>query len=68
MKSLLPILRAIAHQINTNTDLERALGSCYGFDLTVRLGSGATLVSAGSYYYHIGLNSWDSLGTTTARR
>jgi catechol 2,3-dioxygenase len=67
MKVLLQILRAIAHQINTNTDLERALGSRYGFDLTVRLGGGAALVSAGSYYYHIGLNTWDSLGTTTAR-
>ena len=67
MKALLPILRAIAHQINTNTDLERALGSCYGFDLTVRLGGGATLVSAGSYYCNIGLPTWDSLGTTTSR-
>ena len=46
-------------------DLERALEfycGVLGFDLTVRLGSGAAFVSAGGYHHHIGLNTWESLG------
>jgi catechol 2,3-dioxygenase len=48
-------------------DLDRALHfycDVLGFELMVRLGSGAAFVSAGGYHHHIGLNTWESLGGT----
>lgn len=46
-------------------DLERALGfycGVLGFELMMRIDSGAAFVSAGGYHHHIGLNTWESLG------
>jgi catechol 2,3-dioxygenase len=46
-------------------DLERALGfycGVLGFELMLRIDSGAAFVSAGGYHHHIGLNTWESLG------
>lgn len=48
-------------------DLERALGfyvGVLGFALTQRFGASAAFVSAGGYHHHIGLNTWESLGST----
>ena len=46
-------------------DVERALDfycGVLGFTLTQRMGRRAAFVSAGGYYHHIGLNSWESEG------
>lgn len=48
-------------------DLERAIGfysGVLGFDLQARYGAQAAFLSAGGYYHHIGLNTWESLGAT----
>lgn len=48
-------------------DLERALGfycGVLGFQLTQRYGRQAAFISAGGYHHHIGLNTWESLGST----
>jgi catechol 2,3-dioxygenase len=48
-------------------DLERALNfycGVLGFELTQRMGADAAFVSAGGYHHHIGLNTWDSKGST----
>ena len=67
MKSNKPIGQnvRIGHVHLKVADLERALEfycGVLGFELTVRLGSGAAFVSAGGYHHHIGLNTWESLG------
>ena len=46
-------------------DLDRALAFYHGvlgFALTQRMGSSAAFISAGDYYHHIGLNTWESQG------
>ena len=74
MKSNKPIGQnvRIGHVHLKVADLERALGfycGVLGFELTVRLGTGAAFVSAGGYHHHIGLNTWESLGgLPTTRR
>jgi catechol 2,3-dioxygenase len=48
-------------------DLERSLGfycGVLGFQLTQRYGSQAAFISAGGYHHHIGLNTWESLGSS----
>jgi len=48
-------------------DLERALEfycGILGFRLMQRYGTEAAFVSAGSYHHHIGLNTWQSNGST----
>lgn len=48
-------------------DLERALGfycGVFGFQLMQRYGRQAAFISAGGYHHHIGLNTWESLGST----
>ena len=67
MKSNKPIGREvhIGHVHLKVADVERALDfycGVLGFELTVRLGSGAAFISAGGYHHHIGLNTWESLG------
>ncbi len=47
-------------------DLRRALDfyvGVLGFELTQRYGAQAAFVSAGGYHHHIGLNTWESLGS-----
>ncbi len=46
-------------------NLDRAVGfyrDAFGFEEQQRLGSHAAFLSAGGYHYHIGLNTWESLG------
>ncbi len=48
-------------------DLDRAIAfysDLLGFDLTQRYGTQAAFLSAGGYHHHIGLNTWESLGST----
>ena len=48
-------------------DLERALDfycGVLGFELTQRYGPGAAFISAGGYHHHIGLNTWESQGSS----
>jgi catechol 2,3-dioxygenase len=48
-------------------DLEGALAFYHGvlgFALTQRMGSSAAFVSAGGYHHHIGLNTWESRGSS----
>jgi catechol 2,3-dioxygenase len=48
-------------------DLDRALGfwrDVLGFEVTMRLPSGAAFLSAGGYHHHIALNTWESAGGT----
>src|SRR6266852_7127648 len=53
----------IGHVHLNVADLDRALGfycGVLGFELMQRLPSGAAFISAGGYYHHIGLNTWES--------
>jgi catechol 2,3-dioxygenase len=46
-------------------DLERAIGFYHGvlgFRITMRYGTQAAFLAAGSYHHHIGLNTWESAG------
>src|SRR5437763_9610564 len=55
----------IGHVHRKVADLERALRfycGVLGFEITQRYGAQAAFVSAGGYHYHIGLNTWESLG------
>ncbi len=48
-------------------DLDRAIGfysGVLGFSVTQRYGNQAAFLAAGSYHHHIGLNTWESLGST----
>ncbi len=48
-------------------DLDRAIafyGGVLGFELTQRYGSQAAFLAAGGYHHHIGLNTWESAGST----
>ncbi|HZZ41608.1 MAG TPA: VOC family protein [Tepidisphaeraceae bacterium] len=48
------------------SNLERSLAFYHGilgFDITQRLGDSAAFLSAGGYHHHIGLNTWESLGS-----
>jgi catechol 2,3-dioxygenase len=48
-------------------DLDRALAfycGVLGFDLIQKMGNSAAFISAGGYHHHIGLNTWESKGST----
>jgi catechol 2,3-dioxygenase len=48
-------------------DLDRAIGfyrDVLGFELTQYFGHQAAFLSAGGYHHHIGLNTWESAGST----
>ena len=48
-------------------NLDRALAfyvGVLGLELQQRFGTSAAFVSAGGYHHHIGLNTWESLGST----
>src|ERR1039457_3384801 len=52
-------------------DLERALAfyrDVLGFEVTQRLGDQAAFLSAGGYHHHIGLNTWESQGSSPPHR
>ena len=49
------------------SDLERAIAfyrDVLGFELTQRYGRQAAFLSAGGYHHHIGLNTWESQGSS----
>ncbi len=53
------------------SDLDRALAfyeGVLGFELQQRFGSQAAFLSAGGYHHHIGLNTWESAGSSPAPR
>jgi len=48
-------------------DLDRAIAfyrDVLGFELTQHFGRQAAFLSAGGYHHHIGLNTWESAGST----
>ncbi|MDF1856131.1 VOC family protein [Pseudooceanicola sp.] len=48
-------------------DLDRAIGfyaGVLGFEVQQRYGAEAAFLSAGGYHHHIGLNTWQSKGST----
>src|SRR5215204_4759641 len=48
-------------------DLDRALAfycGVLGFELMQRYGTQAAFIAAGGYHHHIGLNTWESLGSS----
>ena len=48
-------------------DLDRALAfwrDVLGFEVQGRMGDQAAFISAGGYHHHIGLNTWESKGST----
>ncbi len=48
-------------------DLDRALAfwrDVIGFEVQGRMGDQAAFISAGGYHHHIGLNTWESKGST----
>lgn len=49
------------------SNLERSLKfyrGLLGFELTQRMGNQAAFLSAGGYHHHIGLNTWESQGSS----
>jgi catechol 2,3-dioxygenase len=52
-------------------DLDRALSfyvGVLGLELQARMGDQAAFVSAGGYHHHIGLNTWESAGSSPPPR
>jgi catechol 2,3-dioxygenase len=48
-------------------EIERSLAfysGVLGFELTQRFGESAAFISAGGYHHHIGMNTWESLGSS----
>ena len=65
-KSIDPDVR-IGHVHLKVANLDRALHfycDVLGFDLTQRMGDSAAFISAGGYHHHIGLNTWESKGSS----
>ena len=59
--------RRIGHVHLQVSELERAeafYSDVLGFDVTVRGYPGALFVSAGDYHHHLGLNTWQSAGSS----
>jgi catechol 2,3-dioxygenase len=50
-------------QVSNLADAERFYADVLGFEVTVRGYPGALFVSAGGYHHHLGLNTWNSLGS-----
>jgi catechol 2,3-dioxygenase len=58
---------SIGHVHLKVANLQRALDfycGVMGFELTQRYGSQAAFISAGGYHHHIGLNTWESAGSS----
>jgi catechol 2,3-dioxygenase len=51
-------------QVSDLGGAERFYSGALGFDVTVRGYPGALFVSAGGYHHHIGLNTWNSAGSS----
>ena len=67
MTFIAPPATRIGHVHLKVADLDRAMGfyiGVLGFELVTRYGTQAAFLSAGGYHHHIGLNTWESLGST----
>src|SRR5688572_22861575 len=67
----IPAGARIGHVHLKVADLDRAVGfyrDTLGFDLVFRYGDQAAFLSAGGYHHHIGLNTWESAGSTPPPR
>ncbi len=67
MTKLAPAATRIGHVHLKVADLNRAIAfysDVLGFELTQRHGAQAAFLSAGGYHHHIGLNTWESAGST----
>jgi catechol 2,3-dioxygenase len=51
-------------QVANLRDAEAFYVGALGFDVVVRSYPGALFVSAGGYHHHIGLNTWESAGSS----
>lgn len=66
MNSIHPGTR-VGHVHLKVADLDRAIGfysGLLGFGVTQRYGPQAAFLAAGGYHHHIGLNTWESAGST----
>ena len=67
MSALAPAATRVGHVHLKVSDLERAIAfysGVLGFELVQRYGKNAAFLSAGGYHHHIGLNTWESAGST----
>jgi catechol 2,3-dioxygenase len=67
----IPPQTTIGHIHLTVGDLDRALAfyqGILGFQITTRYGPSAVFLSAGGYYHHVGLNTWQGVGASRAPR
>ncbi|MFC3417713.1 VOC family protein [Algoriphagus hitonicola] len=65
----IPSETRIGHVHLKVSDLEQSLDfycGLLGFQLMMRYGKDAAFISAGGYHHHIGLNTWQSKGSTPA--
>jgi catechol 2,3-dioxygenase len=63
----IPAGAGIGHAHLKVSDLERALEfycGVLGFKLVARFRNSAAFIAAGDYHHHLGLNTWESLGTS----
>ncbi|SDD60042.1 catechol 2,3-dioxygenase [Algoriphagus faecimaris] len=68
-KYRIPSEARIGHIHLKVSDLERSLEfycGLLGFELMMRYGKEAAFISAGGYHHHIGLNTWQSKGSSPA--
>ena len=66
-----PVRLSIGHVHLKVGDLERAVSfyqGVIGLDVTQRFGSQAVFLSAGGYHHHVGLNTWESRGSSPPAR
>jgi catechol 2,3-dioxygenase len=67
LQELTPAATTIGHvhlQVADLADAERFYHGILGFDVIVRHYPGALFVSAGGYHHHLGLNTWQSRGSS----
>ncbi len=65
----IPAQTRIGHVHLKVSNLQRSLDfycGLLGFELVTTYGDQAAFISAGGYHHHIGLNTWNSLGTPPA--
>ena len=62
-----PAATRVGHVHLKVADIDRAVAfysGILGFDVQVRMGGQAAFLGAGGYHHHIGLNTWESAGST----
>lgn len=67
MTTLAPPETRVGHVHLKVADLDRAIafyGGVLGFSIKQRYGDRAVFLAAGDYHHHIGLNTWESEGST----